>query len=144
MYSLRSRTEEEDAFVLVLALVSDHIEGRGVLDYRDSEGVKERLVQGVEDGVLGVDSGDDLYGEDLVLVFDSFGGYLMFFVSQIRTRMRIEKVQYTRQRSKLVHRYVSSIHPSAAKKAAGAPKTETYDIDRGRGRDHIGSYGRRR
>lgn len=119
MYSLRSRTEEEDAFVLVLALVSDHIEGRGVLDYRDSEGVKERLVQGVEDGVLGVDSGDDL-------------------------RMRIEKVQYTRQRSKLVHRYVSSIHPSAAKKAAGAPKTETYDIDRGRGRDHIGSYGRRR
>lgn len=44
MYSLRSGTEEEDAFVLVLALVSDHIEGRRMLDYRDSEGVKERLV----------------------------------------------------------------------------------------------------
>lgn len=70
----------------------------------------------------------------------------MCFVSQIRTRMRIEKVQYTRQRSELVHRYVSSIHPSAAKEAAGAPKTEAYNIDRdrGRGRDHIGSYGRRR
>lgn len=80
MYSLRSRTEEEDAFVLILALVSDHIEGHGVLDYRDSEGVKERLVQGVEDGILGVDSGDDLYGEDLVLVLpDSLRGLFNVF-----------------------------------------------------------------
>lgn len=50
MRALRARTEEERAG-------GDLIKGAGVLDNGDTEGVEERFIEGIEDGVLRVDGG---------------------------------------------------------------------------------------